>query len=140
MAFTTPASARLTSLSAPQTPATPLTDTSGGALVAQLAAQTAEMSSDARASLAVDARRLLELARAIAADDREAATTCITQWRADNAPLCEYVRRKRGSLRDAYDRLVRIVAPPSLRSLAAIAARCEPQAFVPLIEQFVGLL
>jgi hypothetical protein len=140
-AFTTPATSRLTSLSAPPTPATPLTDTSGSALVAQLASQTAEMSADARGALAADARRLLELARAIAADDREAATTCITQWRGDNAPLCEYVRRKRGSLRDAaYDRLVRIVAPPSLRSLAGMAARAEPQAFAQLIEQFVGLL
>jgi hypothetical protein len=105
-----------------------------------VAAQTAELSDAQRAVLSSDARRLLEFVRAIAADDRAAATTCITQWHADNAPLCEYVQRKSGSLRDTYDRLVRIVAPPTLRSLVAVAARVGPSEFVPLVEQFVSLL
>jgi hypothetical protein len=123
--FLTPTTLRSTA-SAPVTPASPLTETSASALVASAAAQTAELSDSARAVLSSDARRLLEFVRAIAADDREAATTVITQWQADNAPLCEYVQRKSGSLRDTYDRLVRIVAPPTLRSLVAVAGRVGP--------------
>ena len=82
--------------------------------------------------------QLRELAAAIAADDRAAAVACITHWRADNAPLCEYVRRKRGPLGQAYDRLVRIVASPALRDVAALASRAKPAQFVALVDQFIA--